>query len=297
MATRLTDLAGKVALVTGAGSGIGLGMARAFARAGATVIAADLDPEAARACADEPALQATGSGALALDVSDREAWSEAVRRLRATHGRVHVICNNAGISYSRFPLSELAPQAWDRLMNVNVTGVFNGVHAFVNGLCEPAEGAHIVNTASILGWLSVPDLGAYVTSKFAVVGMSEVLRHELAPRGIGVSVLCPGFVSTRIAVNSMKYTDASADRQAFAAEREAAARMFESAMDPACVGERVVEAVRRDAFFVFTHPEYRAVLERRFGAALAAFGESAQPGYADDITMLGRSWLDAEPPR
>jgi hypothetical protein len=73
--------------------------------------------------------------------------------------------------------------------------------------------------------------------------------------------------------------------------------MFESAMDPACVGERVVEAVRRDAFFVFTHPEYRAVLERRFGAALAAFGESAQPGYADDITMLGRSWLDAEPPR
>ncbi len=289
-------LAGKVALITGAGSGIGQGMARAFAAAGTTVIVADIDLDAAQACAREPALLATGSTALRLDVADRASWREATDRIRETHRRVHVICNNAGISYSRFPLAELSPVAWDRIMGVNVTGVFNGVHAFLDGLYDPAEGGHIVNTASILGFVSAPDLGAYVTSKFAVLGMSEVLRHELTPKGIGVSVLCPGFVSTQIAVNAMKYADASADPQAFAAERAVAAEKFKSAMDPACVGVRVVEAVRRNTFFVFTHPEYRAVLEKRFEAVLAAFGPTAQPGHSDDVSVLGASWLRQEQP-
>jgi NAD(P)-dependent dehydrogenase (short-subunit alcohol dehydrogenase family) len=290
----MKDLAGKVALVTGGGSGIGQGMARAFAAAGMTVVVADIDADAAQACAGEPALQATGSTALRLDVADRSSWSEATRRIQDTHRRVHVICNNAGISYGRFPLAELSPVAWDRLMGVNVTGAFNGVQAFLDGLHDPAEGGHIVNTASILGFVSAPDLGAYVTSKFAVLGMSEVLRHELAPKGIGVSVLCPGFVSTQIAVNSLKYADAPADPQAVAAERKVAAEKFKSAMDPASVGQRVVEAVRRNDFFVFTHPEYKAVLQARFEAVLAAFGPSAQPGHADDVSVLGASWLRPE---
>lgn len=246
------EIAGSTALVTGAGSGIGLAIARALHAHGAQVALADIDRDAAvRAAAN------LGERTLALgfDVADRGAWAAARGAVEQTLGPVSILVNNAGIGPSLEPLDAADPAHFDRMIGVKVTGTFNGIHTFVPGMRARGSG-HVVNTASMAGLIASARLGPYTASKFAVVGMSEVLRAELEDVGIGVSVLCPGLVATNL----------GSERRARSGEPPIA-----GGIDAEIVGEMVVEAIRENRAYIVTHGEYRPLVSARAGRILDAF--------------------------
>ncbi len=193
----MKDVAGKAAFVTGGASGIGLGMVRALASAGMRVAVADIEEEALERA--RVSLASTGANvfALRLDVTDRAAMAEAAERTEQAFGKVHVLCNNAGVFVSGSTV-RMRYADWDWVLGVNVRGVVNGVQAFLPRIASHGEGGHIVNTASMAGLWSGRGGLVYNTSKFAVVGLSEAMRADLEDRNIGVSVLCPGVVDTNI---------------------------------------------------------------------------------------------------
>jgi len=188
----MKDLFGKVALVTGAGSGIGRGMARAFAGAGMHVVVADIEWDAAEKVARE--LNGTPVKVDVAKPHEVDALAEQVYRQR---GAVHLLCNNAGVAVGG-PLSLMTRDDWRWLISVNIEGVANCLTAFLPRMKEQGGEAHIVNTGSIAGLVAVPERGVYCATKAAIVSISEVLRAELAKDNIGVTVICPGSVRTRI---------------------------------------------------------------------------------------------------
>jgi NAD(P)-dependent dehydrogenase (short-subunit alcohol dehydrogenase family) len=268
---RMEKLSGRIAVVTGGASGIGLGIARAAASEGMRVALLDVEERALDA-----ACAALGGEALGIrtDVSDPASLSAAAERVLARFGRVDVLCNNAGVLVSG-PLVESKPRDWEWVVGVNLLGVAHGVRAFVPHIRAGGEGGHVVNTASVVGLAGMPGLGVYTATKYAVVALSEVLREELAPEGIGVSVLCPGGVRTRI-------HDAARNRPAVLGGPEAAPRRtatdvaVETGMDPDAVGRRVVRAIRANEPYVLTHPEFRAPFAARAEAILGAFDRAAR---------------------
>lgn len=276
----LADLAGKTAFITGGAGGIGLGMAEAFRDAGMNLVIADRD-EAALADAARQLAAPERVLALVLDVADREAWNAAADAAEARFGRIHVLCNNAGVSgYDR--IFDVKPEYWNWLMGVNLGGVFNGVQLVGSRIASHKEGGHIVNTSSMAG-MSLPPgakMAPYVTSKFAVVGLSEALRFELEHYGIGVSVLLPGTVRSRIGPNSMRYAPESTKSP----QREAAFQRMEKAKaaipdavwhSPRSVGDRVVKAIRANEFYIFTHRERIDVVKARHERIEAALRATA----------------------
>jgi NAD(P)-dependent dehydrogenase (short-subunit alcohol dehydrogenase family) len=192
--------AGQVAVVTGAASGIGRGLAEAFLKRGLAVVAADVEAEALDAATTEMSVSGRVVGCV-TDVRDSEALHRLATRTMEELGRVDVLCNNAGVISPRLPVWEQSPEDWRWTLDVNLVGVVNGLRAFVPLLIRQDRG-HVVNTASIAGLAPVPGggNGAYTASKHAVVGLSETLVEELATIGaaIGVTVLCPGPVPSRI---------------------------------------------------------------------------------------------------
>src|SRR5262245_8270193 len=191
----MKDLKDKVAFITGGASGIGLGIAKVFVREGMKVAIADIRcdhlDEAMASFDDRDAVHA-----IELDVSDREAVSRAAGETERLFGKVHVLVNNAGIGLGG-PLKLATYDDWDWVMNVNLWGVINGVQTFLPRILAHGEGGHIVTTSSMSGFLPTPGAGLYITTKFAVVGLSESLRTELAADNVCVCVLCPGPVPTR----------------------------------------------------------------------------------------------------
>jgi NAD(P)-dependent dehydrogenase (short-subunit alcohol dehydrogenase family) len=192
------ELQGRVAVVTGGGSGIGRALVHAFAAEGMHVVVADIEPAAAEAVAGEVRQQDARALAVPTDVADPASLEALAARVEQTFGQVNVLCNNAGV-FLAGSLAEATREEWAWLLAVNLLGVVEGVRAFLPLLRKagPRE-AHIVNTASGAGLSAAPGMGIYTTTKYAVVGYSETLRRDLAPEGIGVSVLCPGGVNTRI---------------------------------------------------------------------------------------------------
>jgi NAD(P)-dependent dehydrogenase (short-subunit alcohol dehydrogenase family) len=178
------DLTGKVAFVTGSAGGIGLGIARACANAGMRVVLTDRDEVMLEESA--AALRETGADvmAVALDVTDRDGWARAVDRVSAAMGPVQLLVNNAGVSTAGMRFDEVGPELWDRVIDINLTGVYNGVHFFLDGM-RAAGGGHIVNTSSAAGLLAPPELGPYVATKAAIIGLAESLRLEQGNRGRG----------------------------------------------------------------------------------------------------------------
>ena len=280
----MEGLVGRVALITGGASGIGLGMARAFVAAGLRVAIADIDE------AGWAGVAVRGLGAaLVLDVTRGEAWERVVGEVEAALGPVDILCNNAGVAQGRFAdgrgieVAEMPEALWRMVMEVNATGPFLGARAVVPRMLARGRGGHIVNTASTGGLMAPGGLAAYCASKYAVVGLSESLRAELAPAGIGVSVLCPGGVRSNLFGSSAGVRQrllggnegmATVNSQA---QREEQARR----MDPVRVGEMVLRAIAGNAMYIIPHPEYLGHIEERHAALKAAFGESAQPGYRD----------------
>lgn len=293
----MKDFAGKTAFVTGGASGIGFGMAQAFARRGMKIMLADIEEKPLAEAVETLRGQGFNADAdgVVVDVADLEAVKAAAARTLETFGGVHIVCNNAGVGGGG-PFGEMTSEAWHWTINVNLHGVFNGLTAFVPMMKAQGQGGHIVNTASIAGLMGGAG-GAYAASKFAVVGLSQVLREELAPHGIGVSVLCPGFVATRILESARTYPgDPVALQRAQEPDAETAARFammqqaISTGLPPAKVGERVIECIENDTFYAITHPSWWPMIAERQAEVKAGFDAAASSpalaGSGRDETLL-----------
>jgi NAD(P)-dependent dehydrogenase (short-subunit alcohol dehydrogenase family) len=246
------QLADTTAVITGGASGIGFATAQRFIELGANVVIGDIEPEP---LAEAVGVLGDSCVGLAGDVA-REDDVVALRELAiSTFGSVEVVFNNAGVGGG--PTIGTPKAVWDWVMGVNVDGVINGVNAFVPYFLERGRG-WVVNTASLAGLGGVPGMGAYCASKFAVVGISEALYHELAMAGgaVGVSVLCPGFVSTRIFESQRNMPEALRDyneADAVRAVNAVAEKVVKAGIDPAQVANAVAHAITREQFWILTH--------------------------------------------
>ncbi len=268
----MKDLAGKVAVITGGASGIGLALARRLAADGMSIVIGDIEADAmSAAVAELHGSGATASGVL-TDVTDPDSVDALRDAVLAEHGAVHVVCNNAGVAAGG-PAWEISVDVWRWVLDVNVFGVINGIRSFVPTLIEQGEG-HIVNTASIAGLIAAPGIGPYTASKHAVVSISETLVQDLAAAGanVGVSVLCPAFVRTRIheARRNAPETAAEAlsDESLPNFNWEVFSALVEAGIDATIVADAVLEALLEDRFYILTHPETRQWAQSRFDTIL-----------------------------
>src|SRR5712671_21138 len=245
----MRELAGKTAFVTGGASGIGLALGRAFAQAGMKVMLADVEADALAAAVKSLASFGPDVRGVTCDVADPASVGRAAEASYAAFGHVHVVCNNAGVAGGS-GIDDISLDTWRWVLDVNLMGVLHGIHAFLPHIRAHGEGGHIVNTASMAGLQSGLGFSPYSTSKFAVVNMSEGLAMQVKPFGIGVSVLCPSFVRTRIGESGRNRPERYGQSRPLDPASPAAAMVAEIArqigagLDPASVAERVVEAIR-----------------------------------------------------
>jgi NAD(P)-dependent dehydrogenase (short-subunit alcohol dehydrogenase family) len=275
MGDTLRDFAEKTAFVTGGASGIGLALGRAFAEAGMNVMLADVETGAL-----EKALQSLSNYGNRLrgvrcDVGDADSVERAAQATFDAFGNVHVVCNNAGVAAGG-GIDNISVDNWRWVVDVNLMGVVYGVRSFLPHMLAHREGGHIVNTASMAGMFNGMGFSPYAATKFAVVAMSEGLAAQLQPHGIGVSILCPEFVRTRIGESGRNRPERygaspQLDPASPAAQVVAEiAKRLEAGMDPGQVAARVVAAIRSGELYVFTHPNMREVADGRFAAIQAA---------------------------
>ena len=276
------QLAGKTAFVTGGASGIGLALGRAFAEAGMKVMLADIETGALEAAVDSLSDRASNVRGTPCDVADPLSVERAAKAAFDAFGNVHVVCNNAGVGGGS-GIDQISLETWRWVLDVNLLGVVHGIRTFLPHIRSHGEGGHIVNTASMAGMNSGLGFSPYSASKFAVVNMSEGLAKQLAPLGIGVTVLCPGFVQTRIWESSRnrpeRYGLAQRPDPAGPAGKLATqlAELGRSGLDPADVAAQVLTAIRQNELYVFPHHsgEWRAELKERFDTILAAMDSAA----------------------
>ena len=277
-AVPLTSLKDRIAVVTGGASGIGRALALLFAREGAHVVVADLD-EAGMAETVAGVIQAGRRGlAVKTDVSHLADVQALADRAFAELGAVHVVCNNAGVALWG-GLESVSHQDWEWAMGVNLWGVIHGVEAFVPRMVAQKQPGHVVNTASMAGLIASQGLGVYNTTKYAVVGLSETLQKDLRGHDIGVSVLCPMGVNTRIR-QSERNRPATLRNQTAAREGAPAARegtaveLIGRYLPPEHVAERVLRAIYANRLYVITHEEGLTPLKRRFERMAQAIEEN-----------------------
>lgn len=275
----MKDFKDKVTFITGGAMGLGLSMAEAFVREGAKVVLGDID-EAALSIAEARIKALQGRVAtVKCDVTDRNSVRAAALKAVEAFGKVHITVNNAGVAAGG-PIGSVPERDWDWIIDVNLKGIVYGTETFVPLIKSHGEGGHIINVASMAGMVSPPNLEPYCATKFAVVAMSEGWGAQLAPLGIGVSVLCPGFVKTRIHESRRnkqpKYGSREEGGSGLGDTQEQASSAVLSGINPEIIGARVVEAVKAGEFYIFTHPEMKPFVEARFQAILAAFDSAAK---------------------
>jgi len=256
----LESVAGRVAVITGGASGIGRALAERLARDSAKIVLADLDEPG---LADVTAtIRAAGGQAIAVstDVRDLAQVETLADRAFAAFGAVHILCNNAGVALWG-GLESATHRDWQWVLGVNLWGVIHGVEAFVPRMIAQREPGHVVNTASMAGLVATRGLGVYNTSKYAVVGLSETLAKDLKPYGIGVSVLCPMGVATRIRESDRHRPPEFVND---APSRAEPVELMGRTLPPETVAEMVVNAIRDNRLYVITHDEGLDPLRRRF---------------------------------
>ena len=264
----MKDFKDKVAVITGAASGIGRALADRCVQEGMKAVLADVEAEPLATA--EASLKASGATVLAVqtDVSQVRDVEALAQKTMEAFGAVHVLCNNAGVG-TEAAVWESTLAEWEWIVGVNLWGVVHGVRVFVPLMLAQDAECHIVNTASTAGLISGPGLGAYKVTKHGVVTLSETLHHELAERGakVKVSVLCPGIVNTRImesARNRPGDLPPTGPRGPASEERwEALRRLVPAGMPAAQVADAVFEALRKDRFYLLTHPEGKEAVRTR----------------------------------
>ncbi len=266
----MQNIEGKVALITGAGSGIGEAIANSLARAGAAIAVADIDVAAAERVSE--GIRESGGRAtpIACDVTSDASIAAAADAAEAELGNIQLLVNNAG-AFTVGLLSETSRKDWNWILDINVGGVVNGLHAILPRMQARGDEGHIVNTASVSGHIGVAGLSIYTASKFAVVGLSECLKLELAESRIGVSVLCPGIVKTDLLESSQRHRGEAFGGRGNAPADGGMTQVIESGTDPAEVGERVRQAIQRADFYIFTHPELRPAFQNRWNDILTSY--------------------------
>ncbi len=269
----MQTFAGKTAVVTGAASGIGLGIAKALAGAGMNLVLADLRPgplDEARQAIEAMGVKAIG---VPVDVSNPDSVAAVGAAAEQAFGKLHVAVNNAGVAMHGTKLELVTPQEWNWAFGVNVLGVTNGIRTFVPMIRAHGEGGHVVNTGSMSSFFvrAGREQGAYAATKYAVAAISEALEQELQGSGIGVSILCPGAVTTSI-------FDSAATRPeqfggAYSRPRQEALKsaFASGSLDPVVVGERVLQAIKDEQFYILTHTNERKAVQARLDRIIAAF--------------------------
>ncbi|HEY1836292.1 MAG TPA: SDR family NAD(P)-dependent oxidoreductase [Rhizomicrobium sp.] len=276
----MRELSGKTAFVTGGASGIGFALGNAFARTGMKVMLADIEADALNSAVKGQRDCGLDVRGVVCDVTDPASVARAAAATYKAFGNVHVVCNNAGVAGGG-GIDDIALDTWRWVFDVNVMGVLHGIRTFLPHIRAHGEGGHIVNTASMAGLQSGLGFNPYATSKYAVVAMSEGLAMQLAPLGIGVSVVCPGFVRTRMSESARNrperygpahLPDPESPMGALTAK---IAELVQSGLDPSAVAALVLTAIREDELYVFTHPEMRGEVDDRFAAIQAALDKAS----------------------
>jgi NAD(P)-dependent dehydrogenase (short-subunit alcohol dehydrogenase family) len=287
------ELAGRVAVITGAASGIGLAMAQRFAREGMKLVLADIERPALEQAGEALSRDGTDVLTVPTDVSLEADVTALAATTLETFGDVHLVCNNAGVGSRGLPIAELPLLDFEWVLAVNLFGVIHGMRAFLPHLRATGVG-HIVNTASMSGLYNLPRMGPYNASKAAVVALSETLRFELAAEGseVGVSVVCPGWVRTNISMSDRNRQERFAyaldtDQMAQVAVHKARRREYlrTVATDPTHVADQVCEAVKTNRFYVFTHPAHVPIFVERARRILAGEDPAEPPELADEVVV------------
>lgn len=289
----MKDFKNKVAVVTGGASGIGRAMADRFAAAGMKVVLADVEQTALAQAAAE--ITATGAETLAVrtDVSKAADVEALARATLDRFGKVHVVCNNAGVAISS-PCWTHTLADWEWVLGVNLWGVIHGVRVFTPILLAQAEDGHIVNTGSVAGLMSGPGMGIYNVTKHSVVTLSETLYQELAMMGarVRVSVLCPGFVKTRIFESARNRPGELADTvppQPGSMEMEQMGRLLlAGGLEPKVIAERVFDAIQAERFYILPHPEFKERVKSRLEDIMAERNPSP-PDMEALLKRVGRA--------
>ncbi|PCJ36861.1 MAG: short-chain dehydrogenase [Cellvibrionales bacterium] len=283
----MRDLSGKVAFITGGASGMGLGMARAFAGEGMKLMLADVNEARLAEVEQEFKDKGVDVATIACDVTKQDQVIAAADATVERFGKVHVLCNNAGINVGG-TYEELSQQDWDWVIAVNQMGVQYGISAFLPRIKAHGEGGHIVTTSSMAGMVNAgPGWAPYNASKFAVVVMNEVLYSELKETNIGVSVLCPGAVATNI----IEAADSRPSDFGSSGEKPVipgdVADLLEHGLDPDVVGKLVLEGIQEEQFYLFTDPRMVKAVERRFERIQRGFDWSANSSALVDAKAPG----------
>jgi NAD(P)-dependent dehydrogenase (short-subunit alcohol dehydrogenase family) len=274
----MKHLRGKTAFVTGGASGIGLGIVKVLANEGMNVVFTwlrqDQLDEAMAYFAERPHQQVYP---LKLDVTDREAYAAAAEEVQRVFGVPHVLVNNAGVGL-RGSMERATYDDWDWVLGVNLGGVVNGLVTFLPRMLATGQEGHIVNVSSMSGVAALGQVGLYTTSKFAIVGLTEALRTDLANTPIGVSVYCPGTVKSGIA-EAFRLRPAKYARSGFTPPQIVPGAppppMMQHAMEAVDAAGYVLKGIRNNELFIMSHPEYRDVMSARHHALMAALPEEA----------------------
>jgi NAD(P)-dependent dehydrogenase (short-subunit alcohol dehydrogenase family) len=278
----MRELKGKVAVITGGASGIGRAMAQRFAREGMKLVLGDVEEAPLANTREELAAVGAEVRAVRTDVSSRESVEELARKTFEAFGTAHLVCNNAGVGSTAGASWDLTQADWEWTLGVNLWGVIHGVRAFVPRLLAQGEG-HVVNTASISGLITLPGMSPYCVTKHAVVALSECMYHDLQLRAggkVGVSVLCPAWVKTRINESARNRPAAlQTSKRALTADQrviEGAVRAaVEQGIPPEVVADKVHDAVVSDRFYILTHSKTKELIEKRMQQIL----ETTNPQY------------------
>lgn len=281
----MQSLTGRVAVITGAGGGFGREFARLAAHHGMRLALADVQRDAL----DETVNELRESGVTVfgetVDVADDAQVAALAQRSYAEYGAVHLLMNNAGVGSGGY-VWEAGASDWQWVLGVNVLGIAHGLRHFVPRMLAAealGEPGHVVNTASIAGWLAPPLMGVYNASKHAAVALTETLYHDLSLAGsrIGVTLICPAFVPTGIA-QSHRNRPSALREPATASARLAQAQMEKAVtggrLSAADVAAQTFDAIRARRFYVFTHPQILPSVQARVAAAIA--GEAPADPFA-----------------
>jgi len=279
----MSDFTGKTAVISGGAEGIGLSIATALAEQKMNIVLADIDKanlEKTRAEFEKAGVPVL---AVALNVADEEQWQNVADRAIERFGKVHMIVNNAGVGGGAGTIESQDKKAWQWALDVNLMGVVYGAKVMVPLIKAHGEGGWVVNVASMAGMGGVPYAGSYTATKTAVVALSESWAGELTKDGINVSVLCPAFVQTRIHESDRNRPDSyqpddnsEVANDVASSKTKSSKQMVESGIEVSIVGKRVVEALNDGEFYIFTHPNYREVIQQRFARIDAAFEKAAK---------------------